>query len=229
MKMARRPKKRTTTTDSIQELAEFWDSHDLTDFKDELKRCRALSASRVTVPLNPAKSKVEQMAQAQGIPREELIRAWCNKNSRAAKRNAELAIVSSSSQGFAHGCGADMIHLTVSNLVPRLWSYGCSSSFGIQWRALTSDCDRVRLVSGAGRRQAWKCPGVPCDLMPRSPTLGNPSEWLSTAGAFWNALLFGGTNGADRVLLEPGSDGRSGPTVLRQAQQPSEQVGWRRG
>lgn len=29
-------------TDSIQELAEFWDTHDLTDFEDELEEVREL-------------------------------------------------------------------------------------------------------------------------------------------------------------------------------------------
>ena len=30
-------RKNIPTTDSIQELADFWDTHDLTDFEDELE------------------------------------------------------------------------------------------------------------------------------------------------------------------------------------------------
>lgn len=75
MKKSRLPK-----TDSIEKLAEFWDTHDLTDFEDELEEVSELvfvrrSAIRVPLQLREAKA-IEKMAQAKGISREELIRDW---------------------------------------------------------------------------------------------------------------------------------------------------------
>ena len=75
MKKSKLPK-----SDSIQELAEFWDTHDLTDFEDELEEVAEpvfVRGAAVKVPLEaPEVEAVEQMAQAQGISREELIRTW---------------------------------------------------------------------------------------------------------------------------------------------------------
>ena len=75
MKKSQLPK-----TDSIQELAEFWDTHDLTDFEDELEEVAEpvfLRGSAITVRLRSREAKaVQQMAQAKGVSREELIRAW---------------------------------------------------------------------------------------------------------------------------------------------------------
>ena len=67
-------------TDSIQELAEFWDTHDLTDFEDDLDEVSEqvfVRGSAIKVPLESREVKaVEQMAQAKGVSREELIRGW---------------------------------------------------------------------------------------------------------------------------------------------------------
>ena len=67
-------------TDSIQELAEFWDTHDLTDFEDELEVVAEpvfVRGAGINVPLEPGEVEgVERMAQAKGVSREELIRAW---------------------------------------------------------------------------------------------------------------------------------------------------------
>jgi predicted DNA binding CopG/RHH family protein len=75
MKKSKLPK-----TDSIQELAEFWDTHDLTDFEDELEEIAEpvfVHGTAIKVPLESGEAKaVEQMAQAKGVSREELIRAW---------------------------------------------------------------------------------------------------------------------------------------------------------
>jgi len=76
-------------TDSIQELAEFWDTHDLTDFEEELAEVAESPFSRgaaITVPLESRQVEaVEQMAQAKGVSREELIRAWVLQ--KLARRN----------------------------------------------------------------------------------------------------------------------------------------------
>ena len=75
MKKSKLPK-----TDSIQELAEFWDTHDLTDFEDGLEEVAEpvfVRVAAIKVPLESREAEaVEQMAQAKGVSREELIRAW---------------------------------------------------------------------------------------------------------------------------------------------------------
>jgi hypothetical protein len=73
-------KSKLPRTDSIQELAEFWDTHDLTDFEDELEEVAEpvfVRDTTVEVHLESREAKaVEQMAQAKGVSREELIHAW---------------------------------------------------------------------------------------------------------------------------------------------------------
>ncbi|MEX1231847.1 MAG: CopG family antitoxin [Planctomycetaceae bacterium] len=67
-------------TDSIKTLAEFWDTHDLTDFEDELEETPQpvfVRGSEIKVHLDSREAEtVEQMAQAKGVSREELIHAW---------------------------------------------------------------------------------------------------------------------------------------------------------
>ena len=67
-------------TDSIQELANFWDKHDLTDFEDELVEVTEPVFEPVTViPLNLESDEAEavrRIAEAKGIADEELIRGW---------------------------------------------------------------------------------------------------------------------------------------------------------
>lgn len=75
MKKSKLPK-----TDSIQELAEFWDTHDLTDFEEEFKEVTEpvfVRGAAIKVPLESREVEaVEQMAQVKGVSREELVRAW---------------------------------------------------------------------------------------------------------------------------------------------------------
>ena len=74
MKKSKLPK-----TDSIDKLAEFWDTHDLTDFEDELEEVAepvfVRGAIKVHLKSQEAEA-VEQMAQARGVSPDELIRAW---------------------------------------------------------------------------------------------------------------------------------------------------------
>ena len=75
MKKSKLPK-----TDSIQQLAKFWDTHDLTDFEDELEEVAEpafVRGSAIKVHLDsPEAEAVQQMAQAKGVSQEELIHAW---------------------------------------------------------------------------------------------------------------------------------------------------------
>jgi hypothetical protein len=67
-------------TDSIQELAAFWQRHDLTDFEDELEEVpRPLfeRAHVVGVPLTGDEHKaVREAAASRGIDEAALIREW---------------------------------------------------------------------------------------------------------------------------------------------------------
>ena len=84
MKKSKLPK-----TDSIQKLAEFWDTHDLTDFEDELEEVAEpvfVRGSAIKVHLqSPEAEAVQQMALAKGVSREELIHAWVLE--KLARRN----------------------------------------------------------------------------------------------------------------------------------------------
>lgn len=66
--------------DSIQELAHFWDTHDLTDFSDELEEVTEPVFDRKNsfqVRLEPQEAEaVQQIAQTAGIDSADLIRQW---------------------------------------------------------------------------------------------------------------------------------------------------------
>jgi predicted DNA binding CopG/RHH family protein len=70
------------TTDSIEELARFWDSHELTEFEDELEEVsepvfeRKREAAMV-LRLEPEEVQaVKELAKARGVEQSELVREW---------------------------------------------------------------------------------------------------------------------------------------------------------
>lgn len=67
-------------TDSIEELAQFWDSHDLADFADELEEVSESVFERetaVTIHLSSEEAEaVKRIARAKGIDSADLIREW---------------------------------------------------------------------------------------------------------------------------------------------------------
>lgn len=75
MKTTKLPK-----TDSIHQLAKFWDSHDLTDFESELEEVSEpvfVRCKPIKMCLQPDDAKaVKKMAQSKGVSEEELIRTW---------------------------------------------------------------------------------------------------------------------------------------------------------
>ena len=75
-------------TDSIQELAQFWDTHDLTDFEDQLEEVEELVFERETVVqirLQPKEVEaVKEVAKSQGIDYVDLIREWVLEKVRTA-------------------------------------------------------------------------------------------------------------------------------------------------
>ena len=70
-------------------MAEFWDTHDLTDFEDELEEVREpvfVRGSAIKVHLESREAEaVQQMAQAKGVSGEELIHTWVLE--KLARRN----------------------------------------------------------------------------------------------------------------------------------------------
>jgi hypothetical protein len=67
-------------TDSIQELAKFWDAHDLTEFEPELEEVAGPvfereTEVRIQLPSKEAET-IQGIAKTQGIDVEALIREW---------------------------------------------------------------------------------------------------------------------------------------------------------
>lgn len=93
MKKSKLPK-----TDSIQKLAAFWDSHDLTDFEDELQEVGEpvfVRGSAIKVALTSRDiAALERLARSKGVSREQLVRSWVlqriprRDKARPAKRSA---------------------------------------------------------------------------------------------------------------------------------------------
>jgi hypothetical protein len=75
-------------TDSIQELAQFWDTHDVTDFEDELEEVTEPVFRRekpITLALDPDEAKaVHDLATSKGVADSELIREWIREKIHAA-------------------------------------------------------------------------------------------------------------------------------------------------
>ncbi|MEK6336649.1 MAG: CopG family antitoxin [Acidobacteriota bacterium] len=67
-------------TDSIQELAQFWDTHDVTDFEDELEEVtERIFAPRKAIRVDLESTEAEavrKIAEAKGIADAELIHSW---------------------------------------------------------------------------------------------------------------------------------------------------------
>ena len=67
-------------TDSIREMADFWDTHDLTDFEAEMQEVTEPVFERekvvqIHLPTKDAET-VESMARSQGLNPAELMRTW---------------------------------------------------------------------------------------------------------------------------------------------------------
>jgi predicted DNA binding CopG/RHH family protein len=66
--------------DSIEELARFWDTHDLTDFEDQLEEVTEPVFERGTVVkihLQPKEVEaVKEIAKSKGVGSTDLIREW---------------------------------------------------------------------------------------------------------------------------------------------------------
>ena len=66
-------------TDSIEELARFWDAHDVTEYADELQEVPSpfKRSDVVRVPLTPAEhDAIKKLASNQGVDESALIHEW---------------------------------------------------------------------------------------------------------------------------------------------------------
>ncbi|VAW31406.1 hypothetical protein MNBD_CHLOROFLEXI01-2050 [hydrothermal vent metagenome] len=74
--------------DSIEELAHFWDTHDLTEFEDELIEVDGSVFeldTTLTIHLQPKEAQaVKKMAASQGVPDTDLIYQWVREKLQAA-------------------------------------------------------------------------------------------------------------------------------------------------
>ncbi len=67
-------------TDSIEELAQFWSCHDLTEFEDQLEEVSEPVFERETVvkiplPLKEAET-IKELAEFRGLHDVDLVRQW---------------------------------------------------------------------------------------------------------------------------------------------------------
>lgn len=73
---------RVPQTDSVEELAEFWDRHDLTDFEDQLEEVAERvfvrrKAATVAIKLRPKEvHALRRIAQSEGVKETTLVRQW---------------------------------------------------------------------------------------------------------------------------------------------------------
>ena len=79
-KIIRKP--RLPETDSVEELAAFWDNHDLTDFSDDLQEVsepvfvRAKGTS-LSIELQPAEAlHLKKIARSKGVKETIVLRQW---------------------------------------------------------------------------------------------------------------------------------------------------------
>lgn len=74
------PPKKIPQTDSISELAQFWDTHDLTDFEEELEEVEGPvfeSGATITLHLDSAEAAtVKRLAESRGLSDTDLVHQW---------------------------------------------------------------------------------------------------------------------------------------------------------
>jgi len=79
--------------DSIDELARFWETHDLTEFEDELEEVeepvfKARAGTAVTIWLTPTQAAaLRRRAKSAGIAQADLARDWITEKLRSAEKD----------------------------------------------------------------------------------------------------------------------------------------------
>lgn len=81
-------KQKLPQIDSIDALAHFWDSHDLTEFEDELEELVEPVFERetaLTIHLQPEEAQaIKKLAASQGVPDKDLIYRWVREKLQTA-------------------------------------------------------------------------------------------------------------------------------------------------
>jgi len=83
--------KKIPETDSIEELALFWDRHDLTDFEDQLEDVSEPVFERkpeTVIPVRLRRQEIEavkRVAKTRGVREAALLRQWVREKLRDAK------------------------------------------------------------------------------------------------------------------------------------------------
>jgi len=80
--------KKIPQIDSIRELANFWDTHDLTDFENELEEVtetifRRETLIRIRLPRNEFET-IKVIAKSKGVEYTELIQQWVREKVEAS-------------------------------------------------------------------------------------------------------------------------------------------------
>jgi len=79
-KTVRRP--RLPNTDSIEELATFWDTHDLTDFEEHLEEAGEpvfvrTKGTSLSIELDPTEAQhLKKIARSKGVKEATVLRQW---------------------------------------------------------------------------------------------------------------------------------------------------------
>ncbi len=79
--------------DSIEELAQFWETHDLTEFEDQLEEVRApvfrrLKESTVAISLTMKEAQdLRRLAESEGTQEANLVRNWVRQKLRESSRH----------------------------------------------------------------------------------------------------------------------------------------------
>lgn len=82
--------------DSVEELARFWDTHDLTEFEDHLEEVPEPVFERkrdtfVRIPLHRREVEaVQQLAKAKGVAQVALLQEWVREKLREFARSLRL-------------------------------------------------------------------------------------------------------------------------------------------
>jgi len=75
--------------DSIEELARFWDTHDVTEFEDELEEVEgpvfdSENQTVVRIRLRPKQAQaLKRLARSSGVGEADLVREWISEKLRA--------------------------------------------------------------------------------------------------------------------------------------------------
>jgi predicted phosphatase len=78
--------------DSIDELARFWDTHDLTDYEDELEEVeepvfKAKAGTVVKIRLLPKQAAaLRRRAKSAGVPQADLVSEWITEKLRSEEK-----------------------------------------------------------------------------------------------------------------------------------------------